>query len=207
MERNSPIADVLLGKTKQHLLSAILLQPERSWYLSELARYLQVPPSSLQRELAQFVEAGIVAKRQDGNRVYFQADQTCPVFQELSGLLTKTVGLADLVRDALTPLKERIDLAFIYGSVATSRERSSSDVDLMLVGEATLADVAVPLRALESRLGRAVNPTVYTSLEFAKRVSDKNHFLTAVLETELLFILGTANDLARLVKRPKGTRP
>ena len=207
MERKSPIADVLLGKTKQHLLSAILLQPERSWYLSELARYLHVPPSSLQRELAQFVNAGIVAKRQDGNRVYFQADHTCPVFQELSGLLTKTVGLADLVRDALTPLKDRIHLAFIYGSVATSRERSSSDVDLMIVGEATLADVAVPLRALESRLGRAVNPTVYTSPEFAKRVSEKNHFLTAVLETELLFILGTANDLARLVKRPKGPRP
>jgi predicted nucleotidyltransferase len=207
MERKSPIADALLGKTKQHLLSAILLQPERSWYLSELARHLQVPPSSLQRELAQFVNAGIVARRQDGNRVYFQADQTCPVFHELSGLLTKTVGLADLVRDALMPLKDRIDLAFIYGSVATSRERSSSDVDLMLVGAANLADVAIPLRALESRLGRVVNPTVYTSLEFAKRVSEKNHFLTAVLDTELLFILGTANDLARLVKRSKGPRP
>lgn len=207
MERKSPIADVLLGKTKQNLLSAILLQPERSWYLSEVARYLQVPPSSLQRELAQFVESGIVVKRQDGNRVYFQADRTCPVFEELFGLLTKTVGLADLVRDALTPFQDRIELAFIYGSVATSRERSSSDVDLMLVGEATLAEVAFPVRELESRLGRVVNLTVYTSLEFAKRVAEKNHFLTAVLETELLFILGTANDLARLVKRPKGSRP
>ncbi|MCX6610201.1 MAG: ArsR family transcriptional regulator [Acidobacteria bacterium] len=207
MERKSPIADVLLGKTKQNLLSAILLQPERSWYLSEVARYLQVPPSSLQRELAQFVESGIVVKRQDGNRVYFQADRTCPVFEELFGLLTKTVGLADLVRDALTPFQDRIELAFIYGSVATSRERSSSDVDLMLVGEATLAEVAFPVRELESRLGRVVNLTVYTSLEFAKRVAEKNHLLTAVLETELLFILGTANDLARLVKRPKGSRP
>src|SRR5712692_6980707 len=93
MERTSPVLDVLLAKTKQHLLSAILLQPERAWYLSELARRFRVPPSSLQRELAQFVEAGIVTKRQDGNRVYFQADRTCPVFQELSQLLTKTVGL------------------------------------------------------------------------------------------------------------------
>jgi predicted nucleotidyltransferase len=205
MERRSPIVDALLGKTKQHLLSAILLQPDRAWYLSELARHLHVPPSSLQRELTRFVEAGIVARRQDGNRVYFQADRTCPVFQELSSLLTKTAGLAGIVREALRPLQARIALAFIYGSVATGKERSSSDVDLMLIGEATLADLALPLRTLESRLGRAVNPAVYTSLEFAKRVSENNHFLTSVLGTELLFILGTANDLARLVKRPKSS--
>jgi len=103
MELSSQVLDVLLSKTKQHLLSAILLQPERSWYLSELARRLHVPPSSLQRELAQFVETGIVARRQDGNRVYFQANRICPVFQELSQMLTKTVGLADVVRSALMP--------------------------------------------------------------------------------------------------------
>ena len=205
MERTSPVMDVLLPKTKQHLLSAILLQPDRSWYLRELARHLHVPSSSLQRELAQFVEAGIVAKRQDGNRVYFQADRTCPIFQELSKMLTKTVGLADLVRNALTPLKAKIDLAFIYGSVASSEERSSSDVDLMLVGKATLADLAVVLRSLEEQLGRSVNTTVYTSHEFLKRISEKNHFLSSVLKTELLFIFGTSDDLARLTERAKDT--
>src|SRR6266498_3337135 len=112
MERTSPVLDVLLPKPRQPLLSAILLQPDRSWYLSELARRLNVPPSSLQRELAQFVGAGIVTKRQDGNRVYFQADRSCPVFQELSQMLTKTAGLADAVRSALTPLRKKIDLAF-----------------------------------------------------------------------------------------------
>src|SRR5438270_728719 len=101
MQRNSPVLDVLLPKTKQHLLSAMLLQAERSWYLSELARHLHVSPSSLQRELAQFVETGIITKRQDGNRVYFQANRACPIFLELSQMLTKTAGLADVVRSAL----------------------------------------------------------------------------------------------------------
>ena len=200
MERNSPIVDVLLARTKQRLLSVILMQPDRSWYLSELGRHLKVPLSSLQRELGQFVEAGILAKRQDGNRVYFQADRSCPVFQELASLLTKTVGLADVVREALMPFRAKTDLALIYGSVATGNERSSSDVDLMLVGKATLADLAVPLRDLEARLGRTVNPTVYTRHGFEKRISEKNHFLTSVLGTNLLFILGTANDLAGLIK-------
>ncbi len=204
MERSSQVLDVLLSKTKQHLLSAILLQPERSWYLSELARRLHVPPSSLQRELAQFVETGIVTRRQDGNRVYFQANRICPVFQELSQMLTKTVGLADVVRSALMPLRSNIDVALIYGSIASSKERPSSDVDLMVIGRANLADLSVILRPLEEQLGRSVNVSVYTTQEFLKRLNQRNHFLGSVLKTELLFILGTADDLARLVERAAG---
>ena len=201
MERSSQVLDVLLSKTKQHLLSAILLQPERSWYLSELARRLHVPPSSLQRELAQFVETGIVTRRQDGNRVYFQANRICPVFQELSQMLTKTVGLADVVRSALMPLRPNIDVALIYGSIASSKERPSSDVDLMVIGRANLADLSVILRPLEEQLGRSVNVSVYTTQEFLKRLNQRNHFLGSVLKTELLYIFGTADDLARLVER------
>jgi DNA-binding transcriptional ArsR family regulator len=204
MERSSPVLDVLLPKTKQRLLSAILLEPERAWYLSELARRLHVPPSSLQRELAQFVEAGIVTKRQDGNRVYFQADQTCPVFHELSRMLAKTAGLADVVRSALTPLQSNIDFAFIYGSIASSKERSSSDVDLMVIGGANLADLAVVLRPAEEQLGRSVNVSVYTTREFLKKLQEKSHFVSSVLKTELLFIFGKANDLARFVERAAG---
>jgi DNA-binding transcriptional ArsR family regulator len=198
MKRTSRILDTLLPKTKQHLLSAVLLQPERSWYLSELARRLHVPPSSLQRELAQFAEAGIVTRRVDGNRVYFQADRTCPVFQDLSRILAKTVGLADVVRSALAPLRSRIEIAMIYGSIASREERSSSDVDLMIVGKATLADLAPVLRPLEEELDRSVSVSVYTSQEFRKRLREKNHFLISVMRTEWLFILGKPDDLERL---------
>jgi DNA-binding transcriptional ArsR family regulator len=201
MERISPILDALLPKTKQHLLSEVLLQPQRSWYLSELARRLHVPPSSLQRDLAQFAQAGIVTKRLDGNRVYFQANRTCPIFQDLSRMLAKTAGLADVVRFALAPFRSKIEIALIYGSVASSEEHSSSDVDLMIIGKANLADLAVVLRPLEEELGRSVNVSVYTTQEFRKRLNEKNHFLSSVLRTELLFVLGEPDDLARLVDR------
>ena len=199
MKRTSHILDALLPKTKQRLLSAILLRPERSWYLSELARGLHVPPSSLQRDLEQFSEAGIVTRRLDGNRVYFQGDRTCPIFQDLSRMLEKTAGLADVVRSALAPLRSRIEIAAIYGSIASGEERSSSDVDLMVIGRATLADLALVLRPLEEELGRSVNVSVYTSQEFRKRLKNKNHFLNSVLGTEMLFVFGEADDLARLV--------
>jgi len=204
MVRTSPVLDALLPKTKQHLLSAILLQPERSWYLSELARRLRVPPSSLQRELAQFVEAGIATKRHDGNRVYFQADRACPIFEELSQMVAKTAGLADIVRSALTPLKAKIDIALIYGSIAASEERSSSDVDLMVIGRANLAELAVVLRPLEEELGRSVNVSVYTTGEFVKKLNAKNHFLNSVLRTRLIFIFGKSDDLGRVIERAAG---
>ena len=205
MKRNSPVLDVLLPRNKQLLLAAILLQPERSWYLNELARHLSVSPSSLQRELAQFVAAGIVTRSVDGNRVYYQADRSCPVFKDLSATLAKTIGLAEVIRDSLEHLKTKIDVAIVYGSIASGTEHSASDVDLMIVGRANLADLSPPLRTLEEKLGRAVNVSVYTTNEFLKKIKDKNHFLHSVLETELVHIIGTADDLARLVERVAGS--
>ncbi len=116
-------------------------------------------------------------------------------------MLAKTAGLADVVRSALAPLRSRIEIALIYGSIASRQERSSSDVDLMIIGKADLAALALVLRPLEEELGRSVNVSVYTILEFRKRLKERNHFLSSVLKTELLFILGKPDDLTRLANR------
>ena len=207
MLRTSPLLDALVSRTKQHILAATLLQPERSWYLVELARHLRVRPSSLQRELGQLTEAGILKRRQNGNRVYFQADATSPVFSELAQILFKTVGVVEALRKALEPLNDQIDVAFIYGSIAASSERSTSDIDLMVVGSAPLSRVAPLLRDLERRVRRPINPTVYARDEFTRRVQDDNHFLKSVLRTEPLFIKGGPDELAELTAGAKNKTP
>src|SRR4030095_12768690 len=116
------------------VLTATLLQPDRWWYLSDLAKYLGVSPSSLQRELAALVSADILRRRRDGNRVYFQANPDCPFLPELQGLLVKTAGMVDVLREPLAPFAKRIDWAFIYGSVARTEALAASDVDLMIIG-------------------------------------------------------------------------
>src|ERR1700686_5364733 len=108
MLRTSPLLNVLVSKTKQQILVATLLQPKRSWYLVEMARHLRLRPSSLQRELRQLAEAGILIRRQDGNRVYFQADTACPIFSELAQVLFKIVGVVEGLRKALEPLHNQI---------------------------------------------------------------------------------------------------
>jgi DNA-binding transcriptional ArsR family regulator len=194
--RTSPSVNALFPKTRQSILAATFGEPRRWWYMRELARHLRLTPSSLQRELASLVRGGILHQRREGKHVYFQAATESPIFEELQGLILKTVGLADVIRDVLRPLAGRIQWAFIYGSVARSEERSASDVDLMIIGQVGLADVSSPLRKAERRINRAVNPTTYTGDEFAAKLKSDNHFIGTVLHSKKLFIMGEPGEFA-----------
>ncbi len=202
--RKTSALDPLISRMMQAVLSATLLQPERWWYLTDLAKYLGRRPSSLQAPLGALVKAGILQRRKEGNRVYFQADPDCPYLADLRGVLAKTVGLVDVLREALTSFMDRIRVAFVYGSVAKSRELSTSDVDLMIIGRVGLADLSSGLRRAEERLNRPVNATVYTPGEFSKKIASGSHFVTAVLNEEKLFVAGDENDLAKVIGRRSG---
>jgi len=194
--RKTKAIDAIFPRIRQAILAATLLHPDRWWYLSDLARHLGVRPSSLQRELAALVDAGVLRQRRDGNRTYFQPHPDCPFLAELQGLMLKTVGLVDVLREVLEPLTNRIDWAFVYGSIARSEELASSDVDLMIIGRVGLADIAPALRQAERRLNRPVNPTVYSREECATRLAAGHTFLRAVLDGAKLFILGDPHELA-----------
>ena len=200
--RRSPPIDALFPRIRQAILAATLMHPDRWWYLSDLAKHLGVSPSSLQRELSKLTLAGILRRRPDGNRVYYQPDSECPVLAELKGIVIKTVGLVDLIRSVLEPFRDRIDVAFLHGSIARGEERSTSDIDLITVGDAGLADLSPALQQAESRLKRPINATVYTRAEFAKKAAGGNHFLRAVLDREKLFVVGDEHDLEQTALRP-----
>jgi predicted nucleotidyltransferase len=185
MRINRPI-DALFPRIRQGILAAVLLHPERWWYGSDLARHLDVTPSSLQRELRSLVAAGILERRQDGNRVYVRAHPACPFLPDLQRLLIKTAGIVDVLREALTPFASRLTAAWIFGSVARGREIADSDVDLLVVGTVGLAELAPALRAAEGKLGRPVNPTLYPPEEFARKREDGHPFITQVLAGPLL---------------------
>jgi DNA-binding transcriptional ArsR family regulator len=201
MRKTVPLLSALFNATTQGVLGATVLRPTKEWYLSDLASHLGVGPSSLQRTLSELSRSGILTRRKSGNRVYYRADPACPILGELSGILTKTAGIAEPLRDALTPLAGRISLAFIHGSVAESRERSESDIDLIIVGDAANGDVALALRPLQERLGRQVNFTRYTSREFVAKVSNGHHFLTSVLKKPRIFLIGGEHELEQVIGR------
>jgi DNA-binding transcriptional ArsR family regulator len=193
--RNVRSLDALLPKTRQGILAALLVQPEKAWYASELARRMGVPSSSLQRELQELTEAGILKTHRQGRMAYYQANVDSPLFPDLRGLLLKTAGLVDILADALKPLAAKLRIVFVYGSIADGSEQSDSDIDLMVLGDAPPADLALPLRHARELLGREINPTVYTPAEFNKKRTAKDHFLTRVLDKPKLFVIGNGNEL------------
>ncbi len=200
MRKTSPI-DALLPKTRQAVLSTVYMDSSREWYLSELARHIGVTPSSLQREVGSLVRAGILRRRDDGNRAYYSAETESPIFGDLYGLLLRTVGLRDVLAVSLEPFRKRIAVAFVYGSLARHDQHAKSDVDLMVIGRVGLAEVAPALKHAEGKLLRPVNPSIYTRKEIAEKLASGHHFVSAVMSKEKLFVLGGADDLAAATER------
>jgi predicted nucleotidyltransferase len=201
MRKNAPALDSLFPNVRQGVLAATLTHPHKWWYLSELAEFLHTRPSSLQRELGSLEQSGILQQRKDGRRTYFKADTRSPIFRELRSIFEKTVGLIPTLRTALRPFADKIVCAFVYGSIARREEHATSDVDLTVIGDAGLTDLAPTLAKVEKRLGREVNVTSYSVDEFRKKVAEGNHFLTTVLNGSLQFVKGEQRDLDAVARK------
>ena len=192
------ISHGLFGQTRTAILSLLYGHADESFYLRQLVRETGAGNGAVQREVKQLSDAGLIVRKAVGNLVFYQANRKSPVFSELRGLLLKTAGVRDVLRKALAPLKTRIQVAFVYGSIAAQKERTDSDVDLMIVGDATFEEAVSRLSAAEKRLRREVNPTIYPAREFRAKLESGNHFLTSVLQSKKLFVFGNENDLREL---------
>jgi predicted nucleotidyltransferase len=190
--------DVLIGAYRRKILGLLLLNPGKTFYVREMERLTGVPAGSLHRELKLLTDAGLLARSASGNQVRYQADRTNPIFDELAGILRKTAGLADVLRELLAPLSDAIRLAFVFGSVAQGKERATSDVDVMVVGTAGFADVVEALALARDRLQREVNPVVMTAEAFRTRLAAKDRFVSRIAREPKIFLLGGADELAEL---------
>jgi predicted nucleotidyltransferase len=196
--RKSVTINALFPAVRAGILSSLMLQPDRWWFMTELARQLGTAPSSLQRELESLVEAGLLLRRQDGRRTYFKANSESPLFDDLRGLIEKTSGLVPALKVALDRFGDRIELAFLYGSVARGEEHASSDVDLMIVGTLRQIDLLPAIRELESRFGREVNSTLYSPEEFRRRLASHDRFLHSVLKGKTVPLKGELHELEQV---------
>lgn len=192
------LGTLFFGSYRRQVLALLLLHPDEAFHLREIARVTHTQPGTLRRELAQLAEAGVLARERVGNLVRYRADPACPIYDELRGILKKTAGVADVLREALAGLSERVVAAFVYGSVAGGKERRSSDIDLMVVGTVAFEEVVAAVHPYQEQLRREINPNVYSVNEFTKKAKEKKSFLSRVLSEPKLFILGTANDLGKL---------
>ncbi len=197
---NDHLSSVLFGKTRRAILSLLHGHTDEAFYLRQIAKATRVGLGAVQRELNQLAGAGIISRTVKGRQVYYQANEKCPIFNELKNIVRKTFGLADVLRQSLTSKADEVRLAFIFGSVARSADDRRSDIDLIVVGKISFGDVVSLLSPAEEILGREINPVVYPVSEFRKKAKEDHHFVKTVLEGEKIFLIGDEKELRRLVK-------
>ncbi len=189
------MANALFTKTQRRVLALLFGQPSRSFFASELIQLTGSGSGAVQRELARLSSSGLVTITRIGRQKHYQANPASPVFEELHGLVLKTVAMVDPIREALEPLTERIELALVYGSVAKGADTASSDIDLLVVSEElTLEGLYEALAPVETQLDRRIKPTLYTPSEFAYRKESRGSFLARVLEDEHVLLIGNEDD-------------
>jgi len=196
------LSRTLFGKTRRAVLSLLYSHIEDAFYLRQIVRTAGAGLGAVQRELKQLSDAGIIQRFVRGHQVYYQANPRCPIFAELKNLVVKTIGVGAALQAALAPLADRIDLAVIYGSIARSEEHRESDVDVLVVGKVTFAEVVSSFSEVQKTIGREINPTVYPLSEFRSKLAAGHHFLNTVLRGPMLFLIGEKRDLAGLAKKP-----
>jgi predicted nucleotidyltransferase len=194
--RQASLADALFSTTQQRVLALLFGQPDRSFYATELIGLAGAGSGAVQRELARLEQSGLVTVRRLGTQKHYQADPGSPLFSEICGIVQKTVGLAEPLRSALAPLAPNILAAFVYGSVAKRQDTAASDIDLMVISDTVrYADLYAALEAAAGRLGRPVNPTVYTRKQLAKRRQEDTAFVKRVLGQPKVWLIGSDDVL------------
>jgi predicted nucleotidyltransferase len=191
------IAEALFTKTQQRVLGLLYGTPDKSFYTNEIVRWADMGRGTVRRELDRLVSAGLLRVSRTGNQRHYQANADNPVYAELLGIVRKTCGIADVIREALNPLDSQIDFAFVFGSMAKGEDSAASDIDLMVVTDTlSYADLMAVLMGVERTLGRPVNPSVYSQEAFSERLTSKNAFISRVMEQPKLWIKGVMDDFA-----------
>lgn len=198
--RNLKPIDALFPKTRHQVLIALFLEPNKWWYLNELANHLQTTASTLQIEIRRLANSGILEMDSSSKRKFFRPNRREPYFEDLRRLIEKTGGIVDVVDRSLKPFDTEIAFAMIYGSVASSTEHTSSDVDLLLVTELGLSALSQSLKSAETLINREINTFKMSKIEVFEKVRSNSHFIETIIKSPKIILIAHDNDLAELFK-------
>lgn len=190
------LADALFSTVQQRVLALIFGHPDRSFYTSEIVKSLRSGTGAVERELSRLKRSELVTMERIGNQTHYRANRASPIFEELRGLVLKTVGLSEPLRAALAPHAQRIAAAFVYGSVANKTDTAHSDIDLMVIGEdLSYPDLFAAFQGAEAVLRRPVNPTFLTRDDWRRKLLQKDSFVAKIARQPKLFLIGSEEQL------------
>lgn len=194
----SALGKALFTRTQQELLGLLFSQPEKSFYTKEILRLTGMGVATIKRELDNLVASGILTLTKIGNQHHFQANPDCPIYSELLSIVKKTLGVSEVIRLALVPMTDQIDWAFIFGSVASGKESSASDIDLMVIGEVGFGELVKALYPEQDKLSREINPKIYSRLEWKQMLDSQDAFVKEVQSKPRINVIGDGHEFGKL---------
>lgn len=187
------LSEILSSRSRAAVFKLLFSGSERELHLREIQRRSGLNDSTLRQELKKLVRLDLVKGRRDSNRIYYRANRDHPLFPDIRNLVTKTTGMVQVLREAIET--QQVNLAFVFGSIAAGEETADSDVDLLVIGDIGFRALSELLSGCSEVIGREINPYVMTRDEYRKRVASNEHFISHVLESPKLFVVGTDHDL------------
>jgi predicted nucleotidyltransferase len=185
---------IVFSEYRRRVLGLLLLHPDERFHVREIARLTNTTAGTLHRELSKLAQSNVLLREVSGNQVYYQANRNFPIYTELASILKKTSGLVDVLFASLAPLAEKIEVAFVFGSVAKGTENLGSDIDVLIIGDIDFTEIVTALYSAQSSLGREINPKIYSREQWKTCLQKQDLFTQEVLNNPKLFIMGTECD-------------
>ena len=197
---NSQPTDFLFSPYRRKALAVLFLHPDEHFHVRQLERMTGVSAGSLHRELRAMTGAGMLQKRRQGNQVLYQVNQACPIYEEIASIFRKTIGMSYVLRDGLLELSDRIEIAFVFGSMASGTQHADSDIDICVLGDVDLFEVVKALGPVQERLRREINPVVMAADKFLESLAAGDRFAERLRDEEKVFVIGTQHEFGELVE-------
>ena len=196
---HSPTANLFASDTLVAILTRYALEPKRRFYQRELARAIGSELYSVQRELARLQKMGLLERIPRGRQVDYALHPEHPAWPGLRQVVMRTVAIGAIIAEALSPVREKVAVAWVYGSVARGEDTAGSDIDLMVVGDITFLELASVRMPQLDELGRELNMTAYETDDFLERLTNGHRFVTDVVDSPKVWVIGDDSELERVV--------
>ena len=194
------VIDFIFSPYRRQMLAVLLLRPDEKFHVRQLERLTGISAGSLHRELKAMAGAGLLIRERQGNQVLYQADRSCSIFEELASIFRKTVGLGSLLQDALSPIADRIQIAFVFGSMAAGKQHAGSDLDICVLGDVEYVDVVKALGVMRENLYRDINPVVMTVSKYFDQLANHDRFVERVDHEPKIFVIGDEDEFGKLAE-------
>lgn len=190
---------IISSQTGAAILNLFFDDPQREYYLRQIEKITGYSVGNIRREIIKLESEGLFLTRPIGKIKLYRLNTDYPLYEEIKNIVRKTIGIEGALKNLLSKCRN-VDFAFIYGSLAEGKEKTSSDVDIVVIGDVNTREIKSLFFDYQSKISREVNSIVYSRKEFLNKLKEKNHFVFAIVKQKKIFIRGDEDEFRRFIQ-------